>query len=139
MKTTEKHCLGCGAAVEPNPSGIVHCAACGRGGMTQERFDRLVSRGFDRGNYCNAYETTDFERAQRQLVGNGDDDPYRVGFVLGFFGSYELHEMGSDADTYREAWASEAGQRARAIGIDVPESLEEETDEEETDEEETNE
>ena len=66
-----------------------------------------MSRAFSRGNYANAYESTnlgDFDIAEMA--------PHeRAAFVLGFFGSYELDEMGSDErDTFDKAYWSPAGQ-----------------------------
>ena len=62
-------------------------------------------RGYDAGNYANAYETENLESAL-QAEGYDDDMPlsvrrfrFREGFVLGFFSSYELDEI---PDEHRE-------------------------------------
>lgn len=54
-----------------------------------------LSHGFDRGNYANAYETTDYETFLNNLP---EDESfvkhhYRIGCLLGFFSSYEIHEV----------------------------------------------
>lgn len=79
--------------------------------------DDAISRGFDAGNYANAYETTDLETALAKLSPNRSAE-YVAAFTLGFFSSYELSEMGSDSDAYLEAW-SLVGERAMALGIAV--------------------
>jgi hypothetical protein len=68
--------------------------------MTEnEIIDRLeISKGFDRGNYANAYETEDFEIAEDKI--NGATGFYRLGFIVGFFSSYELNET---PEEYRDA------------------------------------
>jgi hypothetical protein len=91
-----------------------------------ERLGEVVSRGFDRGNFANAYETQDYETALESLdmpraIGGSRlpralQDAYRAAFTLGFFGSYELHEMGSDVEAYREAYFSEGGKACLAAG-----------------------
>ena len=50
------------------------------------------SAGFDRGNYCAAYEATSIDD-RHELAWSGD---WREGFVMGFFSSYELHEVPDD-------------------------------------------
>lgn len=61
------------------------------------------SAGFDRGNYCSAYEATSIDE-RHELAWSGD---WREGFVMGFFSSYELHEVpgqlarGGRAPTYQ--------------------------------------
>jgi muramoyltetrapeptide carboxypeptidase LdcA involved in peptidoglycan recycling len=79
--------------------------------------DTDISRGFDAGNYANAYETTDFERALGSLSMNRSAE-YVAAFTLGFFSSYERHEMGEHADHYEIALES-VGVRARELGIAV--------------------
>lgn len=65
-----------------------------------------LSHGFYRGNYANAYETEDYEQAVKQLV--GQTGFYRVGFLVGFFSSYELHEVPGEqqdeVERYRKAF-----------------------------------
>lgn len=54
--------------------------------------DKLeVSHGFSRGNYASAYETEDYEVARDAVDGNTGF--YRIAHMLGFFSSYELHEI----------------------------------------------
>jgi hypothetical protein len=59
---------------------------------SQERAD--YSRGFDRGNYGNAYESTDWDSWNKR---NAAASPaYQAGMMLGFFSSYELHEISDE-------------------------------------------
>lgn len=84
------------------------------------RKDDQIRRGIDAGNYANAYETTCLETALAKL--RRRSEAYRAAFILGFFGSYEPHEMGSDLEAVQEAWDL-VGKRARAIGIAVSEPV----------------
>jgi hypothetical protein len=109
-----------------------------------ERFGEIVSRGVDRGNFCNAYETEDYEKAierldvtePRDMDGQRLPEPlraaYRAAFTLGFFSSYELFEMGEHEEAYREAYGSDGGKACVAAGyIDAreePEAPEEKDD-----------
>ena len=66
-----------------------------------------MSRAFDRGNYANAYESTNLEDFDLDEMTPHE----RAAFVLGFFGSYALSEIGSDErDAFDEAYWSPAGQ-----------------------------
>ncbi len=68
-----------------------------------------ISRAFDRGNYANAYESTDLEDFAEDLDEMSAHE--RAAFVLGFFGSYSLDEIGSDdRDMFDECYFSDAGQ-----------------------------
>lgn len=51
------------------------------------------TRGYDAGNYGNAYESQDWNAwsAKRNLSARSNE--YRQGAMLGFFSSYELHEI----------------------------------------------
>lgn len=55
------------------------------------------SRGFDHGNYGNAYETSDWEAfvmgRHAETPEGLDETEYRAGMLLGFFSSYEIHEI----------------------------------------------
>ena len=68
------------------------------------------SQAFDAGNYCNAYETTDWDAAWSKYC-----EKYKAhdtAFLLGFFASYELHEIADEivrAEVER-ARASEGGE-----------------------------
>jgi hypothetical protein len=74
--------------------------------MDPETFAKLsYSRGFDRGNYGNAYESTDWDSwyaeqcAEIPTDSDGtplDRDAYQAGMLLGFFASYELDEIADD-------------------------------------------
>ena len=77
-----------------------------------------LSYGFDHGNYANAYETEDLETMLSDLPA-GRSGAYRGGAVLGFFSSYERHEVPADAvDEYDNAMANYAD-KARSIGIAI--------------------
>jgi hypothetical protein len=76
-----------------------------------------ISRGFDAGNYANAYETTDYEHALASLSPNRSDH-YVAAFTLGFFSSYERDEMGDGVDAYDDAMAL-VGARMRLLGIAI--------------------
>ncbi len=80
--------------------------------------DLDISRGFDAGNYGNAYDSTDYEQALAKLSMNRSAE-YVAAFTLGFFSSYEIDEMGEHAETYLEALAL-VGKCAAELGIDVP-------------------
>jgi hypothetical protein len=82
-----------------------------------KRTDLDISRGFDRGNYCAAYETTDLELALAKLSMNRAPE-YTAAFTLGFFSTYERSEMGSHVDAYDDAMAL-VGARARELGIAI--------------------
>lgn len=73
------------------------------------------SDGFDHGNYGNAYESQDWgswyadnctEPAEAE-----DPDAYRAGMLLGFFSSYELHEIpadiADDVEQLRAEWGED--------------------------------
>jgi hypothetical protein len=54
------------------------------------------SRGFDTGNYGNAYESQCWHtwEAKRQIAARTPE--YRAGALLGFFSSYEIDEIDED-------------------------------------------
>ena len=80
-----------------------------------------IHRGYDAGNYANAYETTDYERAIAKLSPNRSAT-YVAAFTLGFFGSYSPAEMGSHLEAYHEALAL-VGKRAKELGIAVNDAV----------------
>ena len=96
-----------------------------------------ISRAFSAGNYANAYESTDLELALEAFnAENDDDDPdtlirfnrpdhERAAFVLGFFGTYSLDELGSDRDAFDEAYWSDAGQYVVTVAKYTDERTEE--------------
>lgn len=53
-----------------------------------------LSNGFDAGNYAQAYETTFYDAQASRL--DGQTGYYRIGYLLGFFSSYELDEIFDD-------------------------------------------
>jgi hypothetical protein len=64
-----------------------------------------IGRAFSRGNYANAYESTDLESFDLDEMSAHE----RSAFVLGFFGSYALDEIGSDREIFDECYFSDAG------------------------------
>lgn len=50
-----------------------------------------IDEGFTDGNYSSAYEYIDYDTAHKML--NGVNGFYRIGHLLGFFSSYETHEV----------------------------------------------
>lgn len=97
------------------------CQAPEKRETVTRRTDEQISRGFNAGNYANAYETTDYDRALASLSMNRSA-AYKAAFTLGFFGSYEPHEMGSHLEAVQEAWAL-VGKRAKEIGIATDEPI----------------
>ncbi len=65
-----------------------------------------ISRAFDRGNYANAYESQCLEDFDLDEMSEHE----RSAFVLGFFGTYSLDEIGSDREIFDECYWSPAGQ-----------------------------
>ena len=65
------------------------------------RDKQVISRGYDHGNFANAYETTSYTRALRSLTGaRRKSNNFVIGFTAGFFSSYEdteIPEMWLDA------------------------------------------
>lgn len=53
------------------------------------------TRAFDRGNYCNAYETQDVDAAWDRAAEKLKADRAPEAWLCGFFSSYELHEVPS--------------------------------------------
>jgi hypothetical protein len=58
------------------------------------------SRGFDHGNYGNAYESQDWESWWAENAGkcpiDANPQAWAEGCLLGFFSSYEIHEISDD-------------------------------------------
>lgn len=80
--------------------------------------DLKLSQGFSAGNYCNAYETQDYREAyEKHDLYDSDNDAFSVGFRLGFFASYELHEIPFDmTDVFTTAYHSDHGKRVLELG-----------------------
>jgi len=73
-------------------------------GFTLEQRTEMSS-AFDAGNYANAYESTDLDDHDVDEMSEHE----RAAFVLGFFGTYTLDEIGSDREVFDEAYFSPAG------------------------------
>lgn len=54
------------------------------------------SRGYDRGNYGNAYESQNWTAWSKRNGFAKSSQPCREGMLLGFFSSYELHEISDE-------------------------------------------
>ncbi len=100
------------ATDEPAPSPGAHYS-------TDER--TAISRAFSRGNYANAHESTDLEAFDLDEMSEHE----RAAFVLGFFGSYSLDEIGSDREAFDGAYWSPAGRYV----VDVAKYTDDRTDE----------
>lgn len=86
-----------------------------------------ISRGFDAGNFANAYQSHDLEHCLERLSINCSAE-YIAAFTIGFFSSYSESEIGSDFDAYLEAFGL-VGARCIAAGyIDDPATTESETE-----------
>jgi hypothetical protein len=84
--------------------------------MTDGAIDKLITSGYGDGNYSNAYESLDFDAATSHRQGF-NEEAYRTGFILGFWSSYELHEIESRwRSIYDEAYHSATGRRALELG-----------------------
>ena len=127
MQEQTKQCRDCDGHGMRNPLGWIAynddpCATCSGTGRVPflSTDDRIqLSRGFSAGDYANAYETTDLESALAHLDEETDDytEAYRTAFVIGFFASYALHEIPSDArDTFDERYWSQYGRAVVAAG-----------------------
>lgn len=85
--------------------------------------DTLLSHGFDAGNYANAYTSEDLDEAweieEDGRPGNAESEHFRAAFVIGFFSSYEEHEIPEDHQDEHAAAMAERGPRLRAIGVAV--------------------
>ena len=91
------------------------------------RIATSLSRGFDAGNFANAYTSEDFgarsvqtELTRALFVRRArEQEAFRAGFVLGFFASYEDHEIPSEHFESFEEARSEWADHARSIGIAI--------------------
>lgn len=79
-----------------------------------------LHRGFEAGNFANAYETDDLEIALENADHKLGQD-YLDAFIMGFFSTYELHEIPSDnLDQYETAYWSRAGRACVRYGFIDP-------------------
>ena len=77
--------------------------------------DTELSQGFSAGNYCNAYEAQDLADGLAKRDITAASAAYHAAFIMGFFGSYELHEISS---TYREQFDEGYRVACRHVGSD---------------------
>jgi len=90
-----------------------------------------ISRAFDAGNYAHAYETEDLAETDVE-----DMQPHeRAAFVLGFFGSLTLDEIGSDREAFDEAYFSPTGRYVVEVAKYTDDRTDEYRAEEEPDDE----
>lgn len=91
--------------------------------MSKRATESTLRRAFASGDYANAYETTSLDKALVNLCKRfrrkgGPSHDYRCAFVLGFFASYELHEIPCDMLPVHEvARDSVAGKRCAELGL----------------------
>lgn len=84
----------------------------------------ILHRGFDAGNYANAYVSENYATAWRKVKkethnqGLASKPAFKAAFIIGFFSSYETSEVGSLAEKLIEA-ENEYGNAMRNIGIAV--------------------
>lgn len=64
--------------------------------MDAKAFGEGFSRGFDRGNYGNAYEPQDWNSWWADNCDANSAPEYAEGALLGFFSTYEIHEISDD-------------------------------------------
>jgi len=92
-----------------------------------QRYDLAINRGHSAGNYANAYVSTDLDDAWERHVASSDFEQLdtverslvRAGFVIGFFSSYESHEVPGEHAEEHEATLIEHGDHLRALGVAV--------------------
>ena len=103
-------------------SWIAWIDACNGWRPESEAEARLeLSQGFDAGNFCNAYETHNLGEALGRRDVADRTEAYQHAFVLGFFSTYELHEISLDArQRFEDAYHSDAGQRVIYLGYAEP-------------------
>lgn len=78
--------------------------------FTRQERDEM-SRAFSRGGHASAYESTDI--ADHDTDGMAAHE--RAAFVLGFFASLTLDEIGSDREIFDECYHSDAGRYVVAV------------------------
>lgn len=94
----------------------------------EETIDTAISHGFDSGNFDNAYSGAYFEECLEEAIEALDCDQFadftekavkafKTAYTLGWFSSYELHEMGEHEETYTEALNSEYGKLCIEKGL----------------------
>lgn len=92
-----------------------------RQGMSDVDRDTELSHGFDAGNYANAYVSEDYSRALSLEESEHEKPlslPYLRAFTLGFFASYEAHELpGEHEDSFWGAYHSPEGKRCLELGF----------------------
>lgn len=64
-----------------------------------------ISHAFDWGNYAHAYESTDLDDYDLDSL----PDHERAAFILGFFSSLTLDEIGIDREVFDKCYWSRAG------------------------------
>jgi hypothetical protein len=64
-----------------------------------------ISRAFSAGSFADAHETNDLDNTHVEDLPEHE----RVAFVLGFFSSYSLNEIGSDREIFDECYFSDVG------------------------------
>jgi hypothetical protein len=97
--------MECGTDMVQTENGE-RCPICAPAHELHDYHDK--SHGFDAGNYAAAYETEDYEVAANRIAGKVSKT-YMQAHMLGFFSSYELHEI-------PEEWRDEV-ERLRSLNL----------------------
>ncbi len=79
----------------------------------------LLHQGYDAGNYDSAYVSENFTKAWRKREGRAKSAAYRAAYILGFFSSYETHEVPYNYQEEVVAAEHRYGNEMRAAGIGV--------------------
>jgi hypothetical protein len=90
-----------------------------------ERWHEILSRGFDAGNFANAYEGEDYQKTINARavpkIPAALRSAYHAAFTLGFFASYEAHEIPDDhRAAYWTAYRSASGRECLRLGFIDP-------------------
>lgn len=79
--------------------------------------DTRLSQGFSAGNYANSYESENLATAMARRDFDGSGTAYKNSFIMGFFASYEFHEIPDEHQgKFVNAYHSEDGQRVLELG-----------------------
>lgn len=100
--------------------------------MIDDNINAALDRGFDSGNYASAYVSEDFDAAKEHAQDEDHNEPFvgedapasvseawEAGFIIGFYSSYETHEVWSDDREELIDATIKWGARMREIGIAV--------------------
>lgn len=91
------------------------------------RYKDNLSRGFNAGNYANAYESTDLNKALSKIGVDGVNGlydnlaqlGYNLAFIVGFFSNYEYYEIPEQYKAIYDEAFNAVGPQLSATGITV--------------------